>query len=104
MEMQNLSDPILLSSSTLGSSKPDSMAAPTLEGHCGLFTFLFGLGAQSSRQAERRGEEGLSQKQRTSVLGEPSARANGWWGAEVRVPEDGYLPIIVASCQELPTG
>lgn len=80
------------------------MASLTLEGHYGLLTFLFGLGTQSSRQAEGREGRGLSQKQGASVPAGPSARANGWYGAGARVPEDGYLPIIVASCKELPAG
>lgn len=64
MQGQNLSDPILLLSSTLGFPKTDSMAAPTLESHNGLLTFLFGLGAQSSRQAEGRGKRGLRVRSR----------------------------------------
>lgn len=31
-------------------------------------------------------------------------KAHVWWVSGERVPEDGNLPIIVASCQELPTG
>ena len=105
MEMKTLSDPVLLPSPTWGFSKPDTMAAPTLECHHWLLTFFFGLRTQSSRQAEGIGEGSLRvrsrgrQCQRVQVL---ELLLGGEAG--VRVPEDGYLPVIVASCQELPAG
>lgn len=67
--------------------------------------FLLSSLASELKAADKlKGEGPESQKKGASAPGGPSARANGWWGAGARVPKDGYLPVIVAGCQELPTG
>lgn len=104
MEMQNLNDSLLLPSFTLGSPESNSMAAT----HLGrsLWASYSPLWPQSSKQqisCRKRGEC-VSQTQAASVQGRPHGRANACWGAEARVPEDGDLPVIVTSRQELPAG
>ena len=52
-----------------------------------------------------KGERGcMSQKQGRESRAGQMPEPMGVGGAETRVPEDGYLPIIVARRQELPAG